>query len=258
MVIGVSEHLAGTDIRKRFWIPPANRVEAHLCLNGAEGIAEVAVVVTNERTEFLLWASNAGSASNSVLGFLTSHYGLRMADWEKFYRKLDEAAVAHVVRTACTSDEAAATGEDEVAALIAGAAQAERAGSSGPWLDALVAHAIRTAHQVRGLAGRAANERMEAEIVRFCRTMRVMDAKTTPAGLRSRLQDLAELEMQTPMETGGGSTENLAARIADRITRAIVTDLNRSLAPEVQTLGAAVERHLDSEHVAQSLGRSRN
>jgi glutamyl-tRNA reductase len=91
-------------VRERFWISEGRRVEALVQLTKAEGVEEVVVLVTCNRTEFLLWANDASLAANSVLRFLSSEYGLKLCEWKHFYRLLDDAALLHIFRVAASLD----------------------------------------------------------------------------------------------------------------------------------------------------------
>ena len=70
MVIGLNYRTAPVEVRERFWISEPRRYEALVHLGRAEGIEEVLVLATCNRTEFILWANDAALASNSVLRLL--------------------------------------------------------------------------------------------------------------------------------------------------------------------------------------------
>ena len=86
VVIGLNFKTSPVAVRERFWMSELRRYEAFHQLVRAEGIDEVIVLATCNRTEFILWASDPSEASNSVLRFLTHEYGLKMSDWSHFYR----------------------------------------------------------------------------------------------------------------------------------------------------------------------------
>ncbi len=82
MVIGLNHRTAPVAVRERFWISEPKRYEALVRLAQAEGVEEVMVLATCNRTEFLMWTSDATLAANSVQRFLSAEYGfetLRMA-----------------------------------------------------------------------------------------------------------------------------------------------------------------------------------
>src|SRR5437588_11217456 len=72
MVIGLNHRTAPVAVRERFWISESRMLEALQELVQAEGVEEVIVLATCNRTEFLLWASDPGLAANSVLRLLSS------------------------------------------------------------------------------------------------------------------------------------------------------------------------------------------
>ena len=77
-VIGLNFRTSPVAVRERFWISPARRPDALLQLVRSEGIEEVIVLATCNRTEFILWASDVPTAANSVLRFLTQEYQLKL------------------------------------------------------------------------------------------------------------------------------------------------------------------------------------
>ena len=80
MVVGLNHRTAPIEIRERFWISETRRYEALVQLARAEGIEEIIVLATCNRTEFLLWANDAALAANSVLRFLSAEYGLKLCE----------------------------------------------------------------------------------------------------------------------------------------------------------------------------------
>ena len=90
MVIGLNKRTAPLAMRERFWISENRRYEVLRQLTRAEGVEEVVVLSTCCRTEFLLWASEPTLAANSLLKFLGSEHGLKLSEWQHFYRLLDE------------------------------------------------------------------------------------------------------------------------------------------------------------------------
>ena len=149
MVIGVNYRTAPVAVRERFWIAEGRRSEALLQLSGAEGIDEVAVLATCNRTEFILWTRDASNASGSVLNFLTREYGLKLSEWKHFYRKLDEQALEHIFRVASSLDSMV-VGEPEIVAQVKSAwALAQQVGTTGRFLDAVFQKALTVGKRVR-------------------------------------------------------------------------------------------------------------
>jgi glutamyl-tRNA reductase len=136
-------------MRERFWISENRRYEVLLKLKNAEGVEEVLVLSTRCRTEFLLWASEPTLAANSVLQYLSNEHGLKLSEWEHFYRLLDDAVLTHVFRLACGLDCQMLCAPDVVANLTAAWEQARTVGAAGRSLNTLVEGALRVAERIR-------------------------------------------------------------------------------------------------------------
>jgi glutamyl-tRNA reductase len=149
MVIGLNYRTAPVEVRERFWISEPRRSEALVHLGQAEGIEEVLVLATCNRTEFVLWANDASLASNSVLRLLSSEYGLKLCEWKHFYRLLDDAALLHIFRVAASLDSMV-VGEPQIVSQLKGAWQlAQKVGSSARFLDAVLQKALTVSKRVR-------------------------------------------------------------------------------------------------------------
>jgi glutamyl-tRNA reductase len=149
MVIGLNYRTAPVEVRERFWISEPRRYEALVHLGRAEGIEEVLVLATCNRTEFVLWANDAALASNSVLLLLSSEYGLKLCEWRHFYRLLDDAALLHIFRVAASLDSMV-LGEPQIVAQLKGAWQlAQKVGGSARFLDAVLQKALTVSKRVR-------------------------------------------------------------------------------------------------------------
>ena len=117
-------------------------------LSQAEGIEEVMVFSTCNRTEFVVWG-DATLAINSVLRFLTAEYDLKLCEWNSFYRLLDEQALAHAFRVSCGLDSMC-IGEEHMGRQVSAAwRQARNAGSSGRSLDAVLRKVLAVRRRVR-------------------------------------------------------------------------------------------------------------
>ena len=76
-------------------------------------------------------------------------------EWSNFFRLVGDAAIAHVLRVASGADSAV-FGDPEATQLVGSWQQAQRAGTTGRFLDALMAKAFHVAGRVRQeLAGAA-------------------------------------------------------------------------------------------------------
>jgi len=149
MVIGVNYRTAPVEVRERFWISESRRYEALVRLSRAEAIEEIAVVATCNRTEFVLWTRDAAVAANSVLGFLTTEYGLRLCEWKHFYRLIGEPALLHLFKVASSLDSII-LGEPEIVAQVKEAwALAQKVGTTSRFLDSTFQKAIAVSDRVR-------------------------------------------------------------------------------------------------------------
>jgi len=149
MVVGLNFRTAPLEVRERFWISEDRRYQALVQLSRAEGIDEVIVLATCNRTEFLLWVSDVTLAANSVMRLLGSEYGLKLCEWKHFYRLLDEAALLHVFRVASSLDSMV-LGEPQVIAQVKQAwQQAQEVGTTGRFLDAVMQKALTVSKRVR-------------------------------------------------------------------------------------------------------------
>jgi len=149
MVIGLNHRTAPVAVRERFWISEGRRGDALTRLVQAEGVEEIIVLATCNRTEFLVWANDASLAANSVLRFLSAEYGLKLCEWKNFYRLLDDAALIHIFRVASSLDSLV-VGEPQIVGQVKNAWQlAQAAGSTGRFLDAVMQKALNVAKRVR-------------------------------------------------------------------------------------------------------------
>ncbi len=150
MVVGLNYRTAPVAVRERFWIAENRRYEALVQLSRAEGIEEVIVMATCNRTEFWLWANDVTLAANSVMRLLGAEYGLRLCEWKHFYRLLDEASLLHIFRVASSLDSMV-VGEPQVVSHVKQAwQQAQKLGATGRFLDAVLQKALTVSKRVRG------------------------------------------------------------------------------------------------------------
>jgi glutamyl-tRNA reductase len=149
VVIGLNHRTAQVAVRERFWISESARYEALLHLLKAEGIEEVVVLATCNRTEFWFWANDITLAANSLLRFLTAEYGLKLCEWRHFYRLLDEAALVHIFRVASSLDSSA-IGEPQIISQVREAwKQAQKVGATGRFLDGVLQKAVSVSKRIR-------------------------------------------------------------------------------------------------------------
>jgi glutamyl-tRNA reductase len=149
MVVGLNYRTAPVAVRERFWISENRRYEALVQLSRAEGIEEVIVMATCNRTEFWLWATDVTLAANSVMRLLGAEYGLKLCEWKHFYRLLDEGALLHIFRVASRLDSMV-VGEPQVVDQVKEAwQQAHKVGATGRFLDAVLQKALDVSERVR-------------------------------------------------------------------------------------------------------------
>jgi len=149
MVIGLNHRTAPLAMRERFWLPEKRRYEVLQRLKSAEGVEEVVVLCTRCRSEYLIWASEPTLAANSLLQFLSSEYGLKLTEWQHFYRLLDETALTHLFRVTGGLDSLF-LGEPQVVAQVEAAwQQARTVEAAGSFLNAILAKSLEVSRRVR-------------------------------------------------------------------------------------------------------------
>lgn len=148
-VVGLNFRTSPVAVRERFWMSESGRNLALEQLVRSEGIEEVIVLATCNRTEFILWTADAPVAANSVLRFLTHDYQLKICEWSNFYRLMDDVALTHIFRVASSLDSMV-IGEPEITCQIKQAwAQAQAAGTTGRFLDAVMQKALSVSKRTR-------------------------------------------------------------------------------------------------------------
>lgn len=149
MVIGLNHYTAPLSMRERFWIGESRRYQVLRQLKSAEGIEELIILCTRCRTEFLIWASEPTLAANSLLQFLGAQHGLKLTEWQHFYRRLDDSALSHIFRVASGLDSLA-LGEPQMVSHVKSAwEQAQTVGAAGRFLNALIEKALQVAGRVQ-------------------------------------------------------------------------------------------------------------
>jgi glutamyl-tRNA reductase len=195
MVIGLNHRTAPVEVREHFWLSESRRYDALLQLIQAEGIEEVVVIATCNRTEFVLWADDPSLAANSVLRFLSREYNLKLCEWKHFYRLLNEDALEHMFRVASSLDSMV-LGEPEIVGQVKAAwKMAQQVGSTGRFLDAVMQKALSVSKRVR-------NE-----------TAIGSSAVSVPyAAVELAKQIFGSLEKRTVLLMGAGKMSELSAR----------------------------------------------
>lgn len=148
IVVGVNHRTAAVEVRERFWMSGCRQAEVLSMLSQAEGVEEVLVFSTCNRTEFVVWGDPT-LAVNSILRLLTAEYDLKLSEWNSFYRLLDEQALVHAFRVSCGLD-AMCIGEQQIARQVTSAwQQARNAGCTGQRLDDVLQKALAVRRRVR-------------------------------------------------------------------------------------------------------------
>ncbi|MFB3815835.1 MAG: hypothetical protein ACE14L_17165 [Terriglobales bacterium] len=238
VVVGLSHRTATARVRDRFWISESRLYEALTQLKRADGIEEVVIISTAERTEFVVWASDTTAAANSVPRFLTREFGLRLCEWERFYRKLDDEAVAHVLRVVCGLDSSPAAAD--VGVQVRRAWQlAEMTGAAGAYLSSLFQRAFALQQVV---AGKALPEEIEQMLAREAAQFRANWAArplSRSVALEQVLEQIGREEVQAMRQEVPEWTleqQRVLQRLAARITQKAALALAResgSAAPAV-------------------------
>ena len=145
VVIGISYRTAALAVRERFWMDEGDRVKALTTLVRSEGIDEIVVFASCNRTEFYVWTQNAAEAANSILRFLTRSYNLKLSDWSNFYRLVGESAMTHIFRVAAALDTQVYGETEVIPSLTKAWYQAQKLGTTGCFLDGILGHALEVA-----------------------------------------------------------------------------------------------------------------
>ena len=212
MVVGLNYRTAPVAVRERFWISEDRRYEALVQLAKSEGIEEVIVLVTCNRTEFLLWANDASLAANSVFRLLSTEYGLKLSEWEHFYRLLDDAALLHIFRVASSLDSMVIGEPQIISQLKAAWQQAQKIGSTARFLDAVMQKALTVSKRVR-------NETAIGNLA----------VSIPSAAVELARQILGTLENKTVLLLGAGKMSELSARGLLNHGASMVRVVNRTL-----------------------------
>jgi glutamyl-tRNA reductase len=225
MVIGLDHRTAPLAMRERFFTAENRRYEVLRHLSSAEGIEEIAVLSIPCRTEFLIWASEPTLAANSLLHFLGTEHGLKLTEWEHFFRLLDDAALTHVFRVAAGLDSLV-VGERAIVSQVRDAwEKARTVGACGPFLNAVLGKAVELAEVVHSHTG------LGKDAVSF-----------SSAAVQSAQQVFGSLEGRRLLLLGTSKTAEASARLMmeEGAGPVVVIDQSPQRAREVaESLGAS-------------------
>ncbi len=148
-VIGINHKSCTLAVRERFWFTEGRTYSTLQSLSKSPGIEEIVLLVTCNRTEFILWTSSLASATESVRNHLTQDFGLTDTEWESFYRLRGDEALTHVFRVASSLDSLI-VGEPHIVGQVKSAwSKARQAGTTGRHLDAIFQKALTVSKRVR-------------------------------------------------------------------------------------------------------------
>jgi glutamyl-tRNA reductase len=204
MVIGLNHRTAPLAMRERFWVGENKRYEVLRKLKSAEGVEEAVLLSTYCRTEYLLWASEPTLAANSLLQFLGSEHGLKLTEWQHFYRLLDEAALNHIARVSCGLDSLV-LGEPQIVAYMKSAwEQARAVGAAGRFLNAIVEWALHVSARVRSETALGKTE-VSVSAAAFNLASEIFGELQGRRILLLGADDVSEVSAQHMMERGASS-----------------------------------------------------
>lgn len=275
MVIGLNDRTAPASVLHRYQITEARQPEVLARLACAEGIEEVIVLATANCTEFWLWANDPTLAANSVSRLLSAEYGLKLREWEHFYRLLDDEALLHIFRVASGLVSTASEAPLIAAQLNAAWELAKKAGSTGRFLDTVVQKALVVSERVRTAvtvdclkkddpkkavqttAGASEAEQiLAAEAHGFRLRLQAEQSVSTLVALRFRLDEFCRQELDSFREECGPFSKDqdeilhaVTSRLTQRIAGSLVREL-REVPEKVvqQQMTSVVEMlfHLDT------------
>ncbi|GAB3731514.1 glutamyl-tRNA reductase [Luteimonas pelagia] len=249
-VLGINHQTAPVDLREQVAIAGEAVPVALASLRALEGVREVALLSTCNRTELYALADAGDVALARWLGNAGRPGGDASAPLDAYlYRHSDEDAVRHLFRVA-TGLDSLVLGEPQILGQVKDAWLAARgAGTLGGHLDRLFQHAFATAKRARTATRIGANP-----------------VSVASAAVRLARESFAPLPESTALLVGAGETIELAARHLREggIRRLLVA--NRTLA-HAQELASrhggvalpldALPRHLEEADVVLSATASR-
>lgn len=211
VVIGISLRSAKLSMRERFLLDATQKSAALSMLVRSDAIDEVIVLSNCNRTEFLVWTQDASEAANSVLRFLTRSSNLKLVEWSNFYRLVGDAAVAHILHVACGMDSSVFGEPEATSSILSAWQQAQRASTTGRFLDSLMAKAFSVAGRLRQELGSSGHMSTVAEAtVEVCR------------------ESLGDLRQSRVVILGAGQMAMSAVREFQKAGTGEITIVNRS------------------------------
>jgi glutamyl-tRNA reductase len=205
----------------------------------AEGIEEIVILSTCNRTEFILWAEDLERAAASVFDYLGRQFGLQEKEKELFYKLAAADAVRHVFRVASGLDSMV-VGEPEITGQVKAAwFKARQAGTSRTFLDAIFHKALSVAKRVRSetAIGQAA-------------------VSVPYAAVQLARQIFGDLKARTVLILGAGKMSELAVRYlvasGARAIRVVNRTYEHAVALATDLGGTAVPFEQREAHLAEA------
>jgi glutamyl-tRNA reductase len=239
VVIGISLRSAKLGTRERFALNSAQSSDALSALGRSDAIDEVVVLSNCNRTEFLVWTQDASEAANSVLRFLTRSSNLKLAEWSNYYRLVGDAAVAHVLRVASGMDSPVFGAPGAANSVLSAWQQAQRASTTGRFLDALMAKAFSVSARILQELGHASNKVTAAE-----------------ASLAACRESLGDLRQRRILILGAGQMALAAVREFKSAESGEITVVNRNWDHAQQLAGQCKVKAAHSETLWEQVLRA--
>jgi glutamyl-tRNA reductase len=148
LALGINHKTAPVEIRERVAFTPETLPQAFSELTATNGVHEVAILSTCNRTE--LYCGIEGNDSGAVRDWFSRFHNLKLSDVEPyFYTHPDRHAVRHILRVASGLDSMV-LGEPQILGQMKQAySTANAAGTVGELLNRLFQHTFSVAKQVR-------------------------------------------------------------------------------------------------------------
>ncbi|MCW8918380.1 MAG: glutamyl-tRNA reductase [Gammaproteobacteria bacterium] len=148
LALGINHKTAPVEIRERVAFTPETLPQAFSELTATNGVHEVAILSTCNRTE--LYCGIEGEDGGMVRDWFSRFHNLKLADVEPyFYTHPDRHAVRHILRVASGLDSMV-LGEPQILGQMKQAySTANAAGTVGELLNRLFQHTFSVAKQVR-------------------------------------------------------------------------------------------------------------
>jgi len=152
IALGISHHTAPVDVREKVAINSTGYADRIRELMNLEGIEEVVILGTCNRTEF--YCLCAGEAENRILPWIHEFHEIPPGQLdEHFYRHAGEDAVRHLMRVASGLDSLV-LGEPQILGQIKEAWHiSHECGGAGKVLDRLFQHTFAAAKSIRSSSG---------------------------------------------------------------------------------------------------------